>query len=123
MVLKELLTDLSCKNATSEGGKCASFMMDRALSLGMVYEDSRKYWRLHYKIHDKEKSLSWNVSTTPVLFRYFEGIPGFLLRFTLCIPAISGMFQCENPVRKCNCCYPTNAGIGFIIKLFSRLRS
>jgi hypothetical protein len=26
-----------------------------------VYEDGRKYWRLRYKIHDKEKSLSLGV--------------------------------------------------------------
>jgi hypothetical protein len=26
-----------------------------------VYEDSRKYWRLRYKIHDKEKSLSLGI--------------------------------------------------------------
>lgn len=60
MALKELLTDLACKNATAEGAKIRKLHDGQGLYL-WVYEDGRKYWRLRYKIHDKEKSLSLGV--------------------------------------------------------------
>jgi integrase len=60
MAIKELLTDLSCKNATAEGSKIRKLHDGQGLYL-WVYEDGRKYWRLRYKIHDKEKSLSLGV--------------------------------------------------------------
>lgn len=60
MALKELLTDLACKNATSESSKIRKLHDGQGLYL-WVYEDGRKYWRLRYKIHDKEKSLSLGV--------------------------------------------------------------
>ncbi len=60
MALKELLTDLACKNATAEGTKIRKLHDGQGLYL-WIYEDGRKYWRLRYKIHDKEKSLSLGV--------------------------------------------------------------
>lgn len=60
MAIKELLTDLACKNAIVEGGKIRKLHDGQGLYL-WVYEDGRKYWRLRYKIHDKEKSLSLGV--------------------------------------------------------------
>jgi integrase len=60
MAIKELLTDLACKNATAEGSKIRKLHDGQGLYL-WVYEDGRKYWRLRYKIHDKEKSLSLGV--------------------------------------------------------------
>ncbi len=42
-----------------EASKYASRMMARVYL--WVHEDGRKYWRLCYKIHDKEKSLSLGV--------------------------------------------------------------
>ncbi|MEK6686111.1 MAG: integrase arm-type DNA-binding domain-containing protein [Pseudomonadota bacterium] len=60
MAIKELLTDLSCKNAVAEGSKIRKLHDGQGLYL-WVYEDGRKYWRLRYKIHDKEKSLSLGV--------------------------------------------------------------
>lgn len=60
MAIKELLTDLSCKNATAEGVKIRKLHDGQGLYL-WIYEDGRKYWRLRYKIHDKEKSLSLGV--------------------------------------------------------------
>jgi len=60
MAIKELLTDLACKNATAEGSKIRKLHDGQGLYL-WVYEDDRKYWRLRYKIHDKEKSLSLGV--------------------------------------------------------------
>jgi hypothetical protein len=53
MAIKELLTDLACRNATTEDSKIRKFHDGQGLYL-WVYEDDRKYWRLHYKIHDKE---------------------------------------------------------------------
>jgi len=66
MALKELLTDLTCKNATAEGAKIRKLHDGQGLYL-WVYEDGRKYWRLRYKIHDKEKSLSLGVYVYPVV--------------------------------------------------------
>ncbi len=60
MAIKELLTDLACKNATSESSKIRKLHDGQGLYL-WVYEDGRKYWRLRYKIHSKEKSLSLGV--------------------------------------------------------------
>ena len=60
MTIKELLTDLACKNAITEGAKIGKLHDGQGLYL-WVYEDGRKYWRLRYKIHDKEKSLSLGV--------------------------------------------------------------
>ncbi|QOJ23825.1 MAG: tyrosine-type recombinase/integrase [Gammaproteobacteria bacterium] len=60
MAIKEALTDLACKNATAEGGKVRKLHDGQGLYL-WVYEDGRKYWRLRYKIHDTEKSLSLGV--------------------------------------------------------------
>jgi len=60
MAIKELLTDLACKNAIVEGGKIRKLHDGQGLYL-WVYEDGRKYWRLRYKFHDKEKSLSLGV--------------------------------------------------------------
>ena len=60
MAIKEFLTDVACKNATSEGIKIRKLHDGQGLYL-WVYEDGRKYWRLRYKIHDKEKSLSLGV--------------------------------------------------------------
>ena len=60
MAIKELLTDLVCKNATAEGSKIRKLHDGQGLYL-WVYEDGRKYWRLRYKINDKEKSLSLGV--------------------------------------------------------------
>ena len=60
MAIKELLTDLACKNATAEGSKIRKLHDGQGLYL-WVYDDGRKYWRMRYKIHDKEKSLSLGV--------------------------------------------------------------
>ncbi|MEI2766954.1 MAG: integrase arm-type DNA-binding domain-containing protein [Nitrosomonas sp.] len=60
MAMKELLTDLACKNAATESAKIRKLHDGQGLYL-WVYEDGRKYWRLRYKIHDKEKSLSLGV--------------------------------------------------------------
>lgn len=60
MAMKELLTDLTCKNAAVESAKIRKLHDGQGLYL-WVYEDGRKYWRLRYKIHDKEKSLSLGV--------------------------------------------------------------
>ena len=60
MALKELLTDFACKNATIESAKIRKLHDGQGLYL-WIYEDGRKYWRLRYKIHDKEKSLSLGV--------------------------------------------------------------
>jgi len=60
MAIKELLTDLACKNAAVEGTRISKLHDGQGLYL-WIYEDGRKYWRLRYKIHDKEKSLSLGV--------------------------------------------------------------
>ena len=60
MAIKELLTDLTCKNSTAEGAKIRKLHDGQGLYL-WVYEDGRKYWRLRYKIHNKEKSLSLGI--------------------------------------------------------------
>lgn len=56
MAIKELLTDLACKNATAGSSKIRKLHDGQGLYL-WVYEDGRKYWRLRDKIHDEEKSL------------------------------------------------------------------
>jgi len=58
--LKELLTDLACKNAAAEGTKIRKLHDGQGLYL-WVYENGRKYWRLRYRMHDKEKSISLGV--------------------------------------------------------------
>lgn len=60
MAIKELLTDRACKNATVEGTKIRKLHDGQGLYL-WIYEDGRKYWRLRYKIHNNEKSLSLGV--------------------------------------------------------------
>ncbi len=60
MAIKDSLTDAACKNATSESVRIRKLHDGRGLYL-WVYEDGRKYWRLRYKIHDKEKSISLGV--------------------------------------------------------------
>ncbi len=60
MAIKDSLSDAACKNATTEGSKIRKLHDGQGLYL-WVYEDGRKYWRLRYKIHDKEKSLSLGV--------------------------------------------------------------
>lgn len=54
---KNLLTDTECRNATSNGVKVRKLHDGSGLYL-WVYEDGRKYWRLRYWLHGKEKSLS-----------------------------------------------------------------
>ena len=60
MAIKDSLSDAACKNATTEGSKIRKLHDGQGLYL-WVYADGRKYWRLRYKIHDKEKSLSLGV--------------------------------------------------------------
>ena len=60
MAIKDFLTNAACKNVTAEGVKIRKLHDGQGLYL-WVYEDGRKYWRLHYKIHDKEKSLSLGI--------------------------------------------------------------
>lgn len=57
---KDLLKDLECRNATSEGRKVRKIPDGDGLYL-WVYEDGRKYWRLRYWLGGKEKSLSLGV--------------------------------------------------------------
>ncbi len=60
MTNRHALDNVTCKNATSEGKKIRKLHDGGGLYL-WVYEDGRKYWRLRYKIHDKEKSISIGV--------------------------------------------------------------
>jgi integrase len=55
-----LLNDMACRNATSEGRSVRKFSDGEGLYL-WVYEDGRKYWRLRYWQGGKEKSLSLGV--------------------------------------------------------------
>lgn len=55
-----LLTDIACKNATSEGRAIRKLHDGGGLYL-WVYLDGRKYWRLRYKVAGVEKSLSLGV--------------------------------------------------------------
>ncbi len=60
MATRHALDNVTCKNATSEGKKIRKFHDGEGLYL-WVYANGRKYWRLRYKIHDKEKSISIGV--------------------------------------------------------------
>ncbi len=60
MATRHALDNVTCKNATSEGKKIRKLHDGEGLYL-WVYADGRKYWRLRYKIHDKEKSISIGV--------------------------------------------------------------
>jgi len=55
-----LLTDATCRHATSEGRKIRKLADTGGLYL-WVYADGRKYWRLRYWLAGKEKSLSLGV--------------------------------------------------------------
>ncbi|MCP5244509.1 MAG: tyrosine-type recombinase/integrase [Burkholderiales bacterium] len=56
----EKYKDARYRNAKSEGKKITKLYDGNGLFL-WVYEDGRKYWRLRYRIHGKEKSLSLGV--------------------------------------------------------------
>ncbi len=60
MTTRHALDNVTCKNATSEGKKIRKLHDGEGLYL-WVYADGRKYWRLRYKIHGKEKSISIGV--------------------------------------------------------------
>ena len=55
-----MLTDPTCKNATTKGKTIRKLADGGGLYL-WVYEDGRKYWRLRYWLGGKEKSLSLGV--------------------------------------------------------------
>lgn len=52
--------DARYRNAKSEGKKITKLHDGNGLFL-WVYQDGRKYWRLRYRVHGKEKSLSLGV--------------------------------------------------------------
>jgi len=54
------LSDAECRNATSEGRAIRKLHDGNGLYL-WIYDDGRKYWRLRYRLCDKEKSLSLGV--------------------------------------------------------------
>ena len=56
----ELLTDMACRNATSEGKVIRKLSDGGGLYL-WVYADGKKYWRLRYWVNKVEKSLSLGV--------------------------------------------------------------
>ena len=56
----ELLTDMACRNATSEGKTIRKLSDGGGLYL-WVYADGKKYWRLRYWVNKVEKSLSLGV--------------------------------------------------------------
>jgi len=58
--MAEKYKDARYRNAKSEGKKITKLYDGNGLFL-WVYEDGRKYWRLRYRIHDKEKSISLGV--------------------------------------------------------------
>jgi hypothetical protein len=60
---KDLLGDMQCRNATSQGKKLVKLSDGDGLYL-WVYEDGRKYWRLRYWVDGKEKGLSLGVYPT-----------------------------------------------------------
>lgn len=60
MAATNLLSDTTCKNATSEGNAIRKLADGDGLYL-WVYADGRKYWRLRYFWTGKEKSLSLGV--------------------------------------------------------------
>lgn len=55
-----MLTDIKCKNASSEGNAIRKLADGGGLYL-WVYADGRKYWRFRYWINHREKSLSLGV--------------------------------------------------------------
>jgi len=55
-----MLTDVKCRNATSEGRRVRKLSDSAGLYL-WVYDDGRKYWRFRYFLSGKEKSLSLGV--------------------------------------------------------------
>ena len=55
-----LLSDRACKNAVCKGASIRKLHDGGGLYL-WVYADGRKYWRLRYRLADKEKSLSLGV--------------------------------------------------------------
>lgn len=57
---KDILKDVECRNATSQGRKLRKLHDGDGLYL-WVYDDGRKYWRLRYWLGGKEKSLSLGV--------------------------------------------------------------
>ena len=64
----ELLTDMACRNATSEGKAIRKLSDGGGLYL-WVYADGKKYWRLRYWVNGKEKSLSLGVYPLVTLAR------------------------------------------------------
>lgn len=56
----ELLTNLACRNATSEGKVIRKLSDGGGLYL-WIYADGKKYWRLRYWVNKVEKSLSLGV--------------------------------------------------------------
>ena len=58
--MAEKYKDARYRNATSEGKKITKLYDGNGLFL-WVYEDGRKYWRLRYRIHGKEKLISLGV--------------------------------------------------------------
>lgn len=55
-----MLSDATCRNATSEGRSVRKIPDANGLYL-WVYSDGRKYWRLRYWVDGKERSLSLGV--------------------------------------------------------------
>ena len=58
--MAEKYKDARYKNATSEGKNISKLYDGDGLFL-WIYKSGHKYWRLRYKIHEKEKSLSLGV--------------------------------------------------------------
>ncbi|MEI2767435.1 MAG: integrase arm-type DNA-binding domain-containing protein [Nitrosomonas sp.] len=58
--MAEKFKDVRYRNATSDGKKLSKLYDGQGLFL-WVYEDGRKYWRLRYRLHGKEKLLSLGV--------------------------------------------------------------
>lgn len=58
--MKDILKDIECRKATSDGKKLVKLSDGDGLYL-WVYEDGRKYWRLRFWVDGKEKSLSLGV--------------------------------------------------------------
>ncbi|GJL73150.1 MAG: hypothetical protein NMNS01_23490 [Nitrosomonas sp.] len=61
--MAEKYKDARYKNAKSEGKKITKLYDGNGLFL-WVYEDGRKYWRMRYRMHGKEKLLSLGVYPT-----------------------------------------------------------
>ena len=64
----ELLTDMVCRNASSEGKAIRKLSDGGGLYL-WVYADGKKYWRLRYWVNKVEKSLSLGVYPVVTLTR------------------------------------------------------